>query len=369
MQVKQEEYQQLNKALVDAFTLPTLNQMVQFGLGERLDSIAAPANLDYTVFELIGYYNRRDRVDELVRAARRYNQDNVLLYAVAQSLGMATQMTAHFGPSVTPLAAGELEKLVRRRVLKMPAKETREQMLRVEGRMCVVERGLGGGRGEALGSGFLIGPDAILTNYHVVKNYLQGSQAKNLQVRFDAEPRQHIIREAGEGVTFAVEEIPLFAPYTAGDAINLAKAPAENELDFAILSLSAAAGDALVGGEAGPGQKAVQRGWMAMPEGDPVFEPGDPLIIYQYPGGRELMMAIDTEAVVETVWDGKRLRYRNNTENGSSGSPVFDMRWNLVALHHAGGPGPEPAAFNQGIPIARIKAYAEAQEMAYLFGG
>ena len=369
MQVKQREYQLLNEALVDAFDLQSLSTMLEFGMGARLDNIVAPANLNYTAFELIGYYNRRDQVEKLVQAAWRFNPTNGQLYEVAQSLGKATQMTTHIGEKVTPLEAGELEKLVRRRVLKMPARETREQMMRVEGRMCVVERRLEGGRGEALGSGFLIGPDAVLTNYHVVNNYLQGNQAQNLQVRFDAGPRQDRIRQAGEGVTFGVDEIPLAAPYTDGDPLNLQKAPAENELDFAILLLSEAAGNARVGGVAGPGQVVVERGWMAMPEGDPVVEAGDPLIIYQYPGGRELMMAIDTEAVVETKWDDMRLRYRNNTEPGSSGSPVFDMEWKLMALHHAGGPGPEPANFNQGIPIALIRDYVEAADQGYLFGG
>jgi V8-like Glu-specific endopeptidase len=123
-----------------------------------------------------------------------------------------------------------------------------------------------------------------------------------------------------------------------------------------------------------------------MPDPDPAFEPGDPLIIYQYPCGRELMMAIDTEAVVETAWEGRRLRYRNNTEPGSSGSPVFDMRWNLVALHHAGAQTDDPAGydpcssfgeddperalaeFNQGIPIANIHAYIKSKKLDYLLG-
>ena len=30
-----------------------------------------------------------------------------------------------------------------------------------------------------------------------------------------------------------------------------------------------------------------------------------------------------------------RLRYQTNTEDGSSGSPVFNREWRVVALHHA----------------------------------
>jgi hypothetical protein len=36
-------------------------------------------------------------------------------------------------------------------------------------------------------------------------------------------------------------------------------------------------------------------------------------------------------------WDKRVVHYRTPTEPGSSGSPVFDDQWRLIALHHAGG--------------------------------
>lgn len=387
MQVKGREYELLSNALINAFGFDSLEAMLEYGLGVRLDRIVGRGtDIDAAVFQLIAEYNRRDQIEKLVQAARRFNPTNSQLHEVAQSLGWATQVSTHIGDKETPVAPDGLEKLVRRRVLQLPAKETRDQMMRVEGQMCIVERKMGEGRGQALGSGFLIGPDTVLTNYHVVRQYLSGSQAQNLQVRFDASPSKVREREAGDGVIFAVEEIPANRPYTKGDALNLNGAPADDELDFAILVLAEDAGSAQVGGVIGGGQEQVQRGWIKMPDPDPAFEPGDPLIIYQYPCGRELMMAIDTEAVVETAWEGRRVRYRNNTEPGSSGSPVFDMKWNLVALHHAGGPSEAPvdydpcssfgeddperalAEFNQGIPIANIHAYIKSLKLDYLLG-
>ena len=53
-----------------------------------------------------------------------------------------------------------------------------------------------------------------------------------------------------------------------------------------------------------------------------------------------------------------RVRYTTRTEPGSSGSPCFDIDWNLVALHHSG--DPKYAQFkvkpdwNEGIPFATI---------------
>jgi len=186
-------------------------------------------------------------------------------------------------------------------------------------------------------------------------------------VRFDALPQEDGVREPEEGVVFAVDEIAIASPYTPGDPVNIKAPPAAGELDFAVLLLAKDAGESRVGGFVGSLQSEAQRGWITTPDPEPVFEAGDPLIIYQYPGGRELMLAIDTEAVIETVWEGQRVRYRNNTEPGSSGSPVFSMSWELVALHHGG--VEKPAPYNQGIPIALIAEYLQEKELGYLFGG
>jgi V8-like Glu-specific endopeptidase len=54
---------------------------------------------------------------------------------------------------------------------------------------------------------------------------------------------------------------------------------------------------------------------------------------------------------------GTRVRYRTNTEAGSSGSPCFDINWNLIALHHLGDPNYDQLhkpEYNQGIPISAI---------------
>lgn len=62
------------------------------------------------------------------------------------------------------------------------------------------------------------------------------------------------------------------------------------------------------------------------------------------------------------------LRYRNHTRPGSSGSPVLNLQWQLVALHHAGQPIQEPVTYNQGIPMARIVKYVKDQGLKDLFG-
>ena len=109
MQVTEKDYQLLNEALVDGFGLDSLEAMLQFGLGERLDVLVGRAGLETTVFKLIDVYNRRDQVEKLLQAARGYRPTNGKLYDVAWSLGVATQVSAHIADDVSPvgIAAGE----------------------------------------------------------------------------------------------------------------------------------------------------------------------------------------------------------------------------------------------------------------------
>ena len=69
--------------------------------------------------------------------------------------------------------------------------------------------------------------------------------------------------------------------------------------------------------------------------------------------------------------NGTRVRYRTNTEPGSSGSPCFDQNWSLVALHHSGDPnfdGIKQPEYNRGIPIAAIRSLIEARGLAGALG-
>jgi V8-like Glu-specific endopeptidase len=82
--------------------------------------------------------------------------------------------------------------------------------------------------------------------------------------------------------------------------------------------------------------------------------------IVGHPSGRMLpMFSIQDNLMLD--YDGTWVHYRAPTEPGSSGSPVFDRRWKLIALHHAGsdempmlhGGGTYQA--NEGIWVGRIK--------------
>jgi len=86
---------------------------------------------------------------------------------------------------------------------------------------------------------------------------------------------------------------------------------------------------------------------------------GDLVNIIQHPGGGPKQMGLFFD-VVAFVGAG-RLQYLTDTLPGSSGAPVFDRSWNVVALHHSGGWLVEPGSSekrvyyrNEGISIDRI---------------
>lgn len=103
--------------------------------------------------------------------------------------------------------------------------------------------------------------------------------------------------------------------------------------------------------------KPRRRGWLLLPDHLPALSMYAPLVIVQHPDGTPLKIAIDTDAFLGLNANNSRMRYTTNTEAGSSGSPVFDLNWNLVALHHLGDPAFDKLSpeFNQGIPVDAIR--------------
>jgi V8-like Glu-specific endopeptidase len=86
---------------------------------------------------------------------------------------------------------------------------------------------------------------------------------------------------------------------------------------------------------------------------------GDRVNIIQHPGGGPKQLGLSFD-VVAFVGSG-RLQYLTDTLPGSSGAPVFDSQWNLVAVHHSGGWLVEPGSSekrvyfrNEGILVERL---------------
>ena len=95
--------------------------------------------------------------------------------------------------------------------------------------------------------------------------------------------------------------------------------------------------------------------------------PGDYANIVQHANGRPKELVLQGNQVLQDT--GLLMHYLSDTEGGSSGSPVFNNRWELIALHHASRHNAEkltlqsglpPSAFvNEGIKLSAIAADLE----------
>lgn len=86
----------------------------------------------------------------------------------------------------------------------------------------------------------------------------------------------------------------------------------------------------------------AEKEWGALELCRAKFEGEDRVNIIQHPGGGHKQLSYFSNLVVY-VGDG-RVQYLTDTLPGSSGSPVFDRNWRVVALHHSGGWLMEPGS-------------------------
>jgi V8-like Glu-specific endopeptidase len=102
--------------------------------------------------------------------------------------------------------------------------------------------------------------------------------------------------------------------------------------------------------------------WGSLPLAPARVDVGDRVNIIQHPNGLPKQISFYSNVVVFAGPD--RVQYLTDTQPGSSGSPVFDRNWNVVALHHSGGWLPEPRTTdpnrqyyrNEGISIEAVIA-------------
>jgi hypothetical protein len=192
---------------------------------------------------------------------------------------------------------------------------------------------------RAAGTGFLVAPDILLTNHHVLPDPATAAGAMALANYEAAPPGDPAGRPA---------RVPL-----RPDALFVTNA----ELDFTFCGVSGL--DHL-------GSVAVERDSL-------LVMPSEYVNIIQHPRGRPKEVALQDSRVVKV--DHVVIHYSCDTEPGSSGSPVFNNRWRLVALHHASvatdaAAGGRAAAglpagrryLNEGIRLSAIALWLEGAE-------
>jgi hypothetical protein len=355
------ERRQLHAALLAAF--PDWNALataLDLYLGENLNTISPQAAMPTVVMNLIVWGEARGRLAQVIEAARDANPTNPELASFAGAVLAATPPASLADPEVArqvepviratdgaapPAAAGAtkaaheaLERIVLQTVAFFGPDEWRARMRTRERAVCRIEFPAGTGQG----TGFLIGADAVITNYHVLQDHIEQRRPfAEIACRFD-------FRVSADGVTQQPGDA-----YTVGAPDWLIASSPIDDLDYAIVRLSQPAGRR----PAFDQTQTESRGWLA-PVDHP-FEQGESIFIIQHPKATPLKVASGGLVRAEQ----KRLYYLANTLNGSSGSPCFTNAWDLVGLHRSG-----DALGNVGVPMAAIVGSVPAATRAGLFG-
>ena len=95
-------------------------------------------------------------------------------------------------------------------------------------------------------------------------------------------------------------------------------------------------------------------GHLQLPTGRVLLRTGTHVNIIQHPQGRRKEIAVQQNRIDRIF--GDVVRYTTDTEPGSSGSPVFNNAWDLLAIHHAGGDRQPDGTWinNEGIRMDRV---------------
>ncbi|GHF50117.1 endonuclease G [Deinococcus metalli] len=193
-----------------------------------------------------------------------------------------------------------------------------------------------------LGTGFLVTPRVLITNNHVLEDVAAAGDAWaqfNYELGEDAIPR--------------TPDVYALRPDLFFHAVSW------EGLDFTLVAV----GDRL----SGTGSLAAQ-GSCPLSDRPDKHAKGATVNIVQHPGGDFKKVVLRGNRIVART--DMVLHYEADTEGGSSGSPVFNDAWEVVALHHWGSPhlgttGPDGTPLgtqvNEGV---RISAIVEALRAA-----
>lgn len=211
------------------------------------------------------------------------------------------------------------------------------------------------------GTGFLVGKNYLLTNSHILPN-AEDAGKLIARFRYDRSSRDDKLQ---------------FVDYYL-DPSSLASSP-EEKLDYALVRLFALGEQetqTLTGEEKEKAITKIRRkldlqfleagenfGWLPLFEDDALIAPplsveqvnefqdqlkldldllekaqkfglpGEPVNIIQHPRGRSKEIVFYSNRVQEL--NSRYLHYQADTDLGSSGSPVLNSQWQVVALHHA----------------------------------
>ncbi|WP_226437777.1 DNA/RNA non-specific endonuclease [Rhodococcus yananensis] len=184
-----------------------------------------------------------------------------------------------------------------------------------------------GGRPRGYGTAFMVSRTLLLTNHHVLPD---AQTARASRIEFDY--RDGVGGAHVEPSSFGLDPDRFFV--------------ADRRRDFALVAVDAPPGEL---DRFGFNRLTARQGTVII---------GEYVTIVQHPGGRKKEIVLRENRLVDIP--EQFVHYTADTEPGSSGSPVFNDQWEVVALHHASVPDPDRrdtgGVVNEGVRISAVLA-------------
>ena len=330
-----DQRKRLHKALLQAYPA-TGDLAMMLGLlnGSVYDDFTAEAARKIEYFNLIVQIDALGWIADFVAGAAEDRPDHAGLQVLAGELAAGPPLRS-FTDEEDAKKQSALQRIVREGQPDDDAAHLLDAIARTSAAVCVIDW-----QDQPQGTGFLVGPDLVLTNWHVTRP-LEGKATGELSVRFGFRRDLDGTLAVGTRHGFAAQWLMRSRPYDKTDeTVDPDDVPDAQALDYALIALAAA-------------PAGIQP--LTLDPAAPLPAPGTDLVMIQHPSGAP--QKISFGRVTAHAGAGRRLRYDVNTKPGSSGSPILNHRGDLVGLHHAGDPNfAQLAQYNQGIPIALIAA-------------
>lgn len=159
-------------------------------------------------------------------------------------------------------------------------------------------------RGSWSGTGFLIAPNILLTNDHVINSL---EVARNSEALFNYQ--ETVGGQIASTASFKLNPERLYIGSPFG------------ELDYCFVWIE--------------GEPQEQFGTMKFWRGSSMMPSGGKANVIHHPNGNPKRASLDRNEVIDLGLNEVLIHYTSDTEPGSSGSPVMTSDWRLFALHHA----------------------------------
>jgi hypothetical protein len=227
-----------------------------------------------------------------------------------------------------------------------------------------------------LGTGFLVGPDLVLTCNHVLKDSLVSAIAQSttrIEVYFDfymggpvrgVAPNLPKARRVALAANWHVASSPSINP----DGVTHALPPpafqkTSSALDFVLFRLAEKVGLQTVDRNGGRRRQWVDLSARNLPQN---VQDEDWVIIPQHPDGHPQRIDMGRFRALDCT--GTRLRYDTNTAAGSSGAPCFNQDFQLLGVHNAYVGLVKPPILNQAISATCIEPLVKIHIAAAMSG-